>query len=142
MKKVLSNCSVLMIMTIAFLFGATSEAFAGTTWNFKTEDKNYDGEIKVTTDRWANDTHDVIVKVYDLERVNWNSGSATYMGTNASALQVRLCNKKSLRCTGFTPFYGGNATFEAVLVGDYWVDIRDTWSNYYFRGFSETDQLD
>ncbi|MFC7443429.1 hypothetical protein [Laceyella putida] len=130
MKRKLA--SMLFAALFVFVFNSETYASAG---DFVTEDGKWDGYV-VTDSHYRN----VYVFVNDLYRVNRNSGASTYMGKDASALSVRLCSESSGNCTAPKSFNSNaEAYFTDMLPGDYYVDISDSWPNYYFKGYQESD---
>ncbi|ARA99477.1 MULTISPECIES: hypothetical protein [Geobacillus] len=99
--------------------------------SFATEDGKYELTIRTTSVE-----KNVTIWVYDLYRVNRNSGAVTSMNGDTSPLSVRLCNASTGNCTAFKSFWEGNssAIFTNMKAGTFYVDIRDSWANYYFKG--------
>jgi hypothetical protein len=118
-------------------FGTLNNAYAASYTDFgpasfATEDGKYELTIRTTSVE-----KNVTVSVhYDLYAVNRNSGAVTPMNGDTSPLSVRLCNASTGNCTSFKSFSqdNGSAIFTNMKPGTYYVDIRDSWASYYFKG--------
>lgn len=96
---------------------------------------NGDGKYELTI-RTTSVEKSVTISGYDLYRVNRNSGAVTHMYGDTSALSVRLCNASTGNCTAFKSFsqVTGSAILANMKAGIFYVDIRDSWASYYFKG--------
>jgi hypothetical protein len=99
--------------------------------SFATEDGKYELTIKTTSVE-----KNVTITLGGLYRVNRKSGSVTYINGDVSALSVRLCNASTGNCTAFKSFrqVDGGAYFSNMKPGTFYVDIRDSLADYYFKG--------
>jgi hypothetical protein len=91
--------------------------------SFATEDGKYELTIKTTLVQ-----KNVTIGVFDLYRVNRNSGAVTSMNGDFSPLSVRLCSASTGNCTAFKSFWQVNDTaiFTNMKPATYYVDIRDS----------------
>jgi hypothetical protein len=83
---------------------------------------------------------DIFVNIYDIWYVNYNNNVAKRRD-DLSALSVRLCGASTGNCTAFKKFYEyddpllrDTSVFYDMIPGTYYVDIVDSWLNYYFKG--------
>ncbi|MGG1575807.1 hypothetical protein [Fictibacillus sp. NRS-1165] len=136
MKMKWKNVVVAGIMGLSLLGFSVPKASASMTPTqyWKTEDGLWDGSV--TTGQ----LNVVEVDLMSLYKVNRNNNYSERLPlTDTSMLAVRLCKPYGAGCTGWIGFsrLGGYpyARFYGLALNQkYYVDIRDSWSNYYFKG--------
>lgn len=101
---------------------------------WRTEDGAWDGSV---TTGILNKVEVDLTSLYKINRNNYFKER----WWDTSMLSVRLCKPGGVGCTGWQSFTntGGGALPYAIFKGlsynqKYYVDIRDSWSNYYFSG--------
>ncbi|MEJ9233313.1 hypothetical protein LAV79_28895 [Peribacillus butanolivorans] len=136
-KKKWKTMVVSVIMGLSLLGFSAPKASATMTdpQYWKTEDGAWDGSV---TTQYLNT---VEVDLTSLDKINRNNG-VKEKWWDTSMLSVRLCKPGGVGCTGYKGFTntGGGALPYARFSGlakyqKYYVDIRDSWSNYYFSGY-------
>ncbi|MCP1126295.1 hypothetical protein NKR74_23865 [Bacillus sp. 3103sda1] len=136
MKKIFSKVKGLVItggLSIALLGFFAPQAHADGFYSFATEDGAWDGYLTPTTSYVHGQ-----VKLLSLSKVN-RSNNVAERYYSPAPLSIRLC-KSSYNCTLWKSFQLNDAGEYTALFYDltpgvtYKVDIRDSWSNYYFKG--------
>jgi hypothetical protein len=127
----------------AMVFGIffTSQAHAYYIFGpayWRTEDGKYELTVNATSTERS-----ILVQIYDVYYVNYNNNYAK-RPADLSGLSVRLCSASTGNCTAFKKFevtdasaypgLEGWAQFDNMIPATYYVDIRDSWSSYYFKG--------
>ncbi|PEJ21503.1 hypothetical protein [Bacillus pseudomycoides] len=99
---------------------------------WRTEDGAWDGNV---TTGILNRVEVDLTSIYKTNRNNY----VQERWSDTSMLSVRLCKPGGVGCTGWESFSNTGGLPYAIFSGlaynqKYYVDIRDSWSNYYFSG--------
>ncbi|PFE04544.1 hypothetical protein COE15_25150 [Bacillus cereus] len=133
MKKMLLVVGSLMLsMVVLFGFSESASAASSSVY-FETDNIESSQSIYVSSGRT------VTVKINSCSRVNWSSFKKDSMSVSqcGPAISVNLTSVSTGNSTS-TKVVGsdGYVTFTNMVGGTYYVHFYDSWSSYFFSGWS------